>query len=47
MFLSVRFLPMPSIKNVERLLVRSVQGVPNFYQARPTIQSTLINAPVY
>ena len=32
-FLTVRYLPMPYIKNVERLLVRAVQGVPNFYQA--------------
>ncbi|GAX79004.1 hypothetical protein CEUSTIGMA_g6444.t1 [Chlamydomonas eustigma] len=30
--LTVRFLPMPTIKNVERLLVRAVSGVPNFYQ---------------
>jgi K+ transporter len=31
-FLTVRFLPMPYIKNAERLLVRAVKGVPNFYQ---------------
>jgi len=31
-FLTVRFLPMPHIKNMERLLVRAVAGVPNFYQ---------------
>ena len=30
--LTVRFLPMPTIKSVERLLVRAVHGVPNFYQ---------------
>jgi len=30
--LTVRFLPMPTVKNVERLLVRAVPGVNNFYQ---------------
>lgn len=30
--LTVRFLPMPAIMPIERLLVRSIDGVPNFYQ---------------
>eukprot|EP00798_Chlamydomonas_sp_ICE-L_P014146 gene14146-20109_t len=31
-FLTVRFLPMPSVIHSERLLVKAVYGVPNFYQ---------------
>lgn len=31
-FITVRFLPMPSIKNSERFLVRAIQGLSNYYQ---------------
>ena len=30
--LTVRFLPMPNVTRLERLLVRAVDGIPNYYQ---------------
>lgn len=30
--LTVRFLPMPNVTRLERLLVRAIDGIPNYYQ---------------